>query len=73
MLSCKCQESGQLNGAGSVIRYCRGNRKPNTNHCSDAMLAVETEIQLAKGKGGGIVPHIVKLNEDLQRILQRVK
>lgn len=41
-----------------------GNRKPNTNHCSDAVLAFETEMQVAKG--GGIVPYIVKLNEDLQ-------
>lgn len=70
MLPCKCQESGQVNVAESVIRYCRGSRKPNTNHCSDAMLAVETEIQLVKGKGGGIVACIVKLNE---RILQQVK
>lgn len=50
-----------------------GNRKPNTNHCSDAVLAVESEMQVAKGEGGGIVPYIVKLNEDLQKILQQVK
>lgn len=49
------------------------NRKPNTNHCSDAVLAVETEMQVAKGKGGGVGPYIAKLNEDLQEILQQVK
>lgn len=49
------------------------NRKPNTNHSSDAVLAVETEMQVAKGKGGGIGPYIAKLNEDLQKILQQVK
>ena len=55
---------------GVVIRCCRGNRKPNTNHCSDAVLAVGTEVRLAKGKARGIVSYIIKQNEDLQRILQ---
>jgi len=73
MLACKRQDSGQLNDAESVIRCCRGNRKPNTDQCSDAVLAAETEIQLTKGEGGRTVLYIAKLNEDLRRILQQVK